>query len=128
MQTLTHKQVSSNSAANSLQAFAATQHAAAYSAQNAQYYTAQQLQHAQHTAHNILQHIAQHTSLQVAAHYVNVRKNFVAIKMQFAANSNAVFVAMLLASIAQKRKMFAKYAKVQAVQTSSNILILRCYF
>ena len=127
MQTLTLKQINSNVTASKLQAFAATQHAAAYSAQNAVYYTAQQLQNVQATAHNVLQHIAQHTSLQVTAHYVNVRKNFAAIKLQFAANSNAVFVAMLLASIAQKSKMFKHYAKVQAVQTASNVLILRLY-
>ena len=124
MQTITLKQQSANTTASKLQAFAATQHAAQYSAQNAQYYSAATQQNAQTAMHNVLQHIAQHTSLQVTANYVNMRKNFIALKLQFAANSNKIFVAMFLASIAQT-KIF-KFAKcVKAVQTANNVIILR---
>ena len=118
------KQVTSNATANKTQAFAAVQHAAKQNALNAQYYSATMQNNAHAAMHNVLQYVAQNTSLQVIAHYVTMRKNFIALKLQFASNSNKVFVAMFLASIAQT-KIFNNFAHVTAVQTKSNIVILR---
>ena len=75
---------------------------------------------------NLRGYIETETPLIVAAHYVNYRKKFIAVKFEFTMGTSSTRLAMLLTRVGHA-DYFGKFASVTAVQTSTRIVIIRVY-